>query len=180
MSEDHKGDNSSPAGGMRLTVLLGVLILAILALVYDYKVARPAIETAYAQVDKMTDQHNRSTLRRPVWNDDVQKILGRAPISVTTHPPYVVETYRFSSGLPFRNHEYYAVYLNGHANSAGKLVFVKQFMFELPDDELRLPLATPRLDADGPLSAEEVASILPAGAKAAPNAGGQKKRPQSE
>ena len=146
-------------GNVRLVILFVLLAAAIGALFYDYKIARVAVESAYADVEKMNDSLNSSSERRPTTSSDIQKTLNRKPSTIVRHSPFTVETYHFASGVPFRSHKYFAVYLDGLGKSDGELVFVKQFKFELPDDELELPSGAMTGDD------EEISELIPKDAR---------------
>ena len=144
MSTQHSGSTSpsSPSsehqaapksGRNRSLLLLGVLVLLLVALWYDYKIARPQVETAYETVGKINEEYNSLPGKKYVTDKDVQQTLNRKPASVIQEGPYHVEVYSYRSGLPIRSHNYYAVY------SAGQpLIFLKHYKFELPMEELKV------------------------------------------
>lgn len=144
VSAPSQGSNAPappPTSNVRMIVLLTFLILAIGALFYDYKVARPAVEQAYAKIQALNEEMNSQATRKATTNVDVQNALGKRPALTETHGPYQVEVYHFSSGLPLRPHKYYAVYSNGLGDTAGALVLMKHYAFAIPEDDLLPPSA---------------------------------------
>jgi hypothetical protein len=122
----------SDAARKRSLVLLGILVLLLGALWYDYKIARPKVEFAYEAVGKVNSEYNAYAGKKYLTEKEVQTILNRQPASFIDHGTYHVEVYSWRSGLPIRSHNYYAVY------SAGTpLVFLKHYKYELPMEELR-------------------------------------------
>ncbi len=132
---------------LRLVILIGVLGLAVFALWYDYKVARPAVERAYDQVTLANNEINNAAEHRRMTSVDVQKVIGRAPDETFVSGDYTVEAYRWSAGMPleFRGlsagkspgvgrkmHTYFALY----RPDGPELAFVTHHKFELDEDEL--------------------------------------------
>lgn len=116
----------------RTLVLLVGLGLALFALWYDKKVARPAVEAAYNTIETYNDEVNTSAGRVYLTEKEIQQKLNREPSKSYSDGDYFVEEYRWVSGLPFRSHTYYAVY-----GAGTPLVFLKHFKYELPPDELK-------------------------------------------
>ena len=131
----------------RLCLLVSLLALALFALYYDYKVARPAVEKAYEQVASLNSQINNAAEHRRMKNTDVQEALGRTPNETFQSGIYTVEAYRWSAGMPLefrglsggespgigrKTHDYYAVYRRDGAD----FVFSTHFKFDLDHDEL--------------------------------------------
>ncbi len=158
--------NSGP--NVRLLLLLGALAIAISALLYDYTVARVKVDDAYNRIAKLNDDLNFSSEKRAMTSGDIQQTLGRKPDSLVDHSPYKVEEYGYRSGLLIPKHKYYAVYMEGAGKSEGKLLFVKQFKFVLPPEELTV--AQPNLDDAGDSSAPE--GMMSGAAPGAPPGGG--------
>ncbi|MGE0755752.1 MAG: hypothetical protein AB7F89_01080 [Pirellulaceae bacterium] len=112
-------------------MLFALLGLALFALWYDYKVARPAVEAAYDTIEKYNGEVNTTAGRAYVTEKEIQEKLGRAPDNTFTEGPYHIEEYNWRAGIPIRTHKYYAVYSDGTP-----LIFLKHFKFELPPEEL--------------------------------------------
>ena len=139
-------ESTSVTRNMRVVVLFAVLALMLVALWYDHKVARPSVERAWADVAALNDEINADSGNRITTSADIQKKLSRQPAKVLkSHPPYVIEVYSWMAGLPFRTHNYYAVY----TPAGGQLRFVTHFMYELPPGELERRDARPARQSRG-------------------------------
>ena len=95
----------------RLILLLLVFGVALAGLLYDYTIARPALQ----QADQTMQGLLEGTIKDPnndggVTESEVQELLGRAPSSVTLLDSGKMETYSWRSGLPFRTYSLYVVY----------------------------------------------------------------------
>lgn len=127
---------TAPSSNTRFIVLLVVFGLMLGALWYDRKVARPAVEDAYARIAKLNNKINGSSGKAYMTDKEVHDELKRKPIDQFKTGPYLVEVYGWRAGLPLKTHKYYAVYGNGKP-----LVFLKHYMNELDMKELEdLPL----------------------------------------
>jgi hypothetical protein len=113
---------------IRLVILFSLLGLMVVALAYDYKVARPSVTAAEATVADLNREVNAFGGTKAMTNIDVQKALNRKPTRTFTVGSYQVEQYSWRSGLLFRSHNYYAVY----RSIAGKLLFQMHFPYVLP------------------------------------------------
>lgn len=131
----------------RLFFLIGLLALALFALWYDYKVARPAVEQAYERIAATNDEINSAAEHRRMTSVDVQTVLNRSPNATFVSGHYTVEAYRWRAGMPIefrgfngndspgiglKTHDYYAVY----RKDGPELAFVTHFKFDLDADEL--------------------------------------------
>ena len=131
-------DNVSPAPpqdpgrNLRLITLLTVLGLLLFAVWYDYKIARPGVDEAFEIVGNINHRINRSPSMPAMRSQDVQQALGFTPNYTIKKGPYVIEVYAWTAGLPFRSHDYYAVYKGLGTNP----VFMRHYKFLLPMDEL--------------------------------------------
>ncbi|MDA1050435.1 MAG: EF-hand domain-containing protein [Planctomycetota bacterium] len=134
-------------GKKRLFLLVGLLALALFALWYDYKVARPAVDKAYDQIAALNEEINAAIEHRRMTSVDVQNALGRKPSETFVTGRYTVEAYRWSAGMPIeirglsgdespgiglKTHDYYAVY----RKDGSELAFATHFKFDLETDEL--------------------------------------------
>jgi len=131
----------------RLVLLLGLLGLMLFALWYDYNVARLNVERSYKRVGELNARINAGGNFKVTTSADVRQTLGRTPSRVYVEGPFTVEAYGWMAGWPIgvrdletsptigvRCHEYYAVYQGSGPNA----LFLKQFMFGIPADELQL------------------------------------------
>lgn len=98
-----------PASGspLRLIVLLGILIVAIGALGYDYYVAAPQCAEGDKNIHAMVEERNKQGVKDAalVTSPDVQKVLGRAPTLTKENDKdnYTVEYYCFWGNVPLLN-----------------------------------------------------------------------------
>jgi hypothetical protein len=118
------------SSSLRMIILFAVLILMLLALGYDYRVARPKVDEAEAAVEKLNKQINESAEARVMSNVDVQEALNRKPSKTFTEGPYTVEQFSWMSGLPFRSYSYFALY----RPAGDELSFQMHFKHKLPPD----------------------------------------------
>jgi len=92
---------------VRLIVLLGLLVLAIGAFVYDYAGARPGVDAAEKKIGEFVDARNRMSVKdgARVTPDDIHKELGMRPTWVDKHDKdqYEVEYYCWWGQVPFFN-----------------------------------------------------------------------------
>ena len=96
--------NSGPTSGspVRLIVLIGVLLLAVGGLAYDFFVAGPQSEKAYDDILKMYDAKNEKAINDGgiVKSDDVKQIVGFAPTYTQREKDYTVEWYCWWGKIP--------------------------------------------------------------------------------
>ncbi|HUG67728.1 MAG TPA: EF-hand domain-containing protein [Pirellulaceae bacterium] len=131
----------------RLFLLVGLLALALFALWYDYKVARPAVEQAYERIAATNEEINSASEHRRMTNVDVQSVLRRTPSDTFVSGKFTVEAYRWNAGMPIefrglsgdespgiglKTHNYYAVY----RKDGPELAFVTHYKFDLDSDDL--------------------------------------------
>jgi len=115
-------------GNWRFKILLFLFGLTLFALWYDYRVARVKVETAYEKILALnTTSVNAGVGNAAMTNLDVQETLGCLPSETYPEGLYTVEVYRWTAGLPFKTHNYYAVYLKGRTGN--KLFFNTHFKF---------------------------------------------------
>ena len=110
MTDSSKQDAKAGTSNVRQFVLIGLLVLLVIALVYDYKVVRPSVDAAYDQIAEESMLKNmRST--EVFTNADVQQLLDKTPSRTFEEPNgNFVEVYSWRSGLPIRTHDLFAVY----------------------------------------------------------------------
>jgi len=93
-------------------VLFAVLALLLVMLGYDRFVARANHEAAYKTLNEMLDETENAEAgdEKIYTRDDVHEKLGREPISEEEGANYVLEHYRWRSGLLFRTYDLYVSY----------------------------------------------------------------------
>ena len=130
-----------PGRNLRLITLLTILGLLLFAVWYDYKIARPGVDNAFDIVGHINHRINRSPSMPAMRSTDVQQALGFTPSYTINKGSYVIEVYAWTAGLPFRSHDYYAVYKGQGTNP----IFMRHYKFLLPIDELNPRLSGPQL-----------------------------------
>lgn len=99
-----------PTNNLRRNLLLAVLALLTVGLLYDFAVARPAVEEAYAVLTKTNAEFNIARRHRAMGVADVRDLIGREPSRTFEDRELHVEVYSWRSGLPFRTHDLFVVY----------------------------------------------------------------------
>ncbi len=97
------------SGALRKGILYGLLTLMLLALAYDYGVARPAVSDAYDKIMEANERTNSKT-SDVFTKSQVTELLGQEPAESFREGGSLVEVYAFRGGLPFKPHKLYAVY----------------------------------------------------------------------
>ncbi len=118
---------------IRLGLLFGVLALMLFAWWYDWKVARVRVESAFESVEALNKQQNAAA-SGATTSVEVQETLHRKPSRTMKVGEYDVEVYSWIAGLPFRTHDYFAVY----SQVNGKSILATHFKFTLPKEELQV------------------------------------------
>ena len=90
-------------------LLFVVLALLIAALAYDYGVARPAVEEAYAMIDEKSVEFDNDP-DRVLTRGTIGDLLGRPADETTENGTSTVDVYRWTSGLLFKTHNLYVSY----------------------------------------------------------------------
>lgn len=126
-------DSAAPAtappksSNLRLFILLGLLVVAIGLLIFDYKVAAPALEDANAKIEKLVEERNKQAVQSKnnaeagadlVRASDIQQAIGRAPSSVQEFDDYTIEAYAFGGLWPvWKRHYITVLYVGGDEKS---------------------------------------------------------------
>lgn len=133
----------SKASSFVLYVLLAVMLAA---LAYDYGVARPAVEKAYALVDEKAAEYDNDP-DKSLGREEVAELLGRPADDTFDNGTSTVDVYQWRSGLLFRNHDLYVSYKNVGGNDV--FFRLEKFGFETEVPSGEAPIETsPPLDAD--------------------------------
>ncbi len=155
-----------------LLVLLVILGLGVAGLVYDRRVARPGVEKAYDDLVALVEKTNRS-VTESVNPEDVQAVVGRAPVSSFDEGDDFIEVFAWRSGLPIRTHKLYAVYTEQHGEKV--LYRHAKYKYEKKGDVIAIPdLKTIEVDPEADTSGEgdDVAAAGGAGGEEASAGGG--------
>ncbi len=150
----------------RLVILLGLFGLVLFAFGWDFLIARPGVERAYAKVEEANIAMNTSVQRAALTNTDVEQLLGRAPSETFQKYGKTIEVYTWQAGIPLefngsedrspgigrKTYDYYAVY----EQRGPDLLFQTHFKFKLDSLALEMPItvATGEGDAEGEMDAE--------------------------
>lgn len=102
--------SSAPTGGLRRNILLAVLALLTVGLIYDFAVARPAVEQAYTTLAEKNAEFNAARKHEAMGEADVWDLLGREPSRSFQDGTVHVEVYSWRAGLPWRTHDLFVVY----------------------------------------------------------------------
>jgi hypothetical protein len=99
---------------IRLVVLLLIFGVALVGLLYDYCVARPAHHRATQTIfGLLTGTTADPDGDGAITDDEVQSIMGCKPSKIEMLRDGKIEVYSWRSGLPYRCYDLYVVYL-GH------------------------------------------------------------------
>lgn len=137
----------------RLIVLLGLLAVAIGALVYDFAKAQPTNDAADLKIHEFVDKSNRQSVKdgTRVTSAEIQKLLGMKPTRTEKHPEdrYDVEYYCQWGGVPglqMRRHYLAVVYVGDEPKH-----YTSHYKNELPPIEALPIQQTPAEGTDGPV-----------------------------
>ena len=139
-----------PASGsaLRLLILLGVLLLVVGALAYDYLVLKPSWQKGYDDIQALVDQRNKQGVKQGtlVTSADVQKVLGFAPTWTFENDKegYTIEHYCYWGKVPLlsRRRRFIAVVYTGNKPRH----FSSHYQEEPPAEAL--PITQPPAAAD--------------------------------
>jgi hypothetical protein len=147
----------------RLIVLLGILALAIGALVYDFTYAKPGSEATRKKIDDFVDARNRMSVvdSKLVTPDDIHKEIGMMPTWVDKHPEdqYQIEYYCWWGSVPVLNmrRHFLAVIYTGPEPGHFSSMYANTIP---PRDALPLPEEPATADS-GPLPPLETSDAKP-------------------
>ncbi|MGI8978292.1 MAG: hypothetical protein ACR2FY_03610 [Pirellulaceae bacterium] len=151
-SSGHAPPSARPAPSpLRLTILLGVLVVVAGALLYDRVIAPPRVKAADDKLHETILKHNELALKPSItkagengvsaaageaggmlYSEDIQKILGMAPTKVEKTEFYTIEHYRWWGWIP-RNGNFITVLYTGNPE---KRHYSTHCANRMPEDEL--------------------------------------------
>ncbi len=145
------------SGSTRKLILFGVLGVLLVALAYDYRVARAGVESAYDKIIASSEKTNASKTDS-LSQQDIQALVGRPPTETFQEGDDLVEVYSWRSGLPIRTYKLYAFYRpqgDGH-------VFYRhaKYQYESKSDVMAISVPT-MVEVDLEAIAEEDAMANP-------------------
>ncbi|MBM4004567.1 MAG: hypothetical protein FJ295_15010 [Planctomycetes bacterium] len=95
----------------RQFVLLGVFVILLGALAYDFLWARPAVHQAYLAVNALVEKQAKTAVGKDLIGPaEVRQTVGRAHSSKRTEGTSTIETYEWRAGMPLRTYKLYVVY----------------------------------------------------------------------
>ncbi|MFN0021560.1 MAG: hypothetical protein ACKVP0_25185 [Pirellulaceae bacterium] len=169
---DHAKPHAHPSPSpLRLTILLGVLVVISGALLYDKVIAPPRVKAANEKLHETIQKHNAFSLKPDqkekgetkgakaagmLYSADIQEILGMAPTKVEKHELYTIEHYCWWGWIP-RNGNYISVLYLG---SSDKPHYSTHYVNMLPEDGVIPGKLKPAPSEE----TAEVSSNTPAGA----------------
>lgn len=129
-------------------MLLGLLAVAIGALVFDFAMAKPTNDSADEKIHKYVDESNRQSVKSGtrVTSAEIQKLLGTKPTWIEKHPDerYDVEYYCQWGQVPLlnlRRHYLTVVYVGDEPRH-----YTSHYKNELPPIEaLPIQQSTPEI-----------------------------------
>jgi len=158
----HERPPTSPSSGkstvLRQLALFILLIVLIGAFAYDRKMARPAAELAYENIENAVNERTASPLP-PLNSDDIRAIVGKDPAYKKMGPNKYVEKYAWTAGLPWKQYWIWVAYSPLEEKSIKdnkKPIFDLHFLNEELPIEADPDYVSPRIDAPPP--AEPVAA----------------------
>jgi hypothetical protein len=140
---------------LRVGILLGVLVLVVGLMGYDFMIAKPATEQAYKDVEQLSNERNAKGVTKEGKIDaqllkpaDIQAKLNKKPSSTKQEKDYYVEYYWWG-GMPHRNYISVLYYGTGE-----NLRFNTHYQNAAPNPEdlpnAKLPEGPPTVSNDAP------------------------------
>ena len=117
-------DKKKESGAARSIVLYGVLALMLIALGYDYMVARPSVSQAYDKISKASVEANKAG-NDFLSNLEVRELLGKEPAETFDDGNQKVEVFHYMGGLVVKPHKLFTVY----RKSGDELMFSRHAKF---------------------------------------------------
>lgn len=126
----------SKFASVRQRILLIILGLAVVALIWEYAVARPQSEKAWAKVDELQTKNYSSGGEVTNTNETVRETIGKTASARTEAENEVTEIYRWRRGLPVWAYEIHVVYSK---TEDGQLLLKCAHLNSDPKDVLQTP-----------------------------------------
>ncbi|MCC9599448.1 hypothetical protein LOC67_02665 [Stieleria sp. JC731] len=173
MSEQSNTESAKQSNPARSAILYVVLALMVVALIYDYKVARPAVSADYDKVTEASTAANR-VANDFLTNMEVRELLGKEPNETFEDGPETVEVFKYMGGLIVKPHRLYVVY----RKSGDELMFSRHSKFAYDESSAVGPTEAVVIvnedgdDEDAQYDAESGGGAAPAGPPAGGGSGG--------
>ncbi|MDM4015790.1 hypothetical protein [Roseiconus lacunae] len=162
---------SNPARSAILYVLLGLMVVA---LIYDYRVARPAVSADYDKVAEASMEANR-VANDFLTNTEVRELLGKEPTETFDDGPETVEVYHYTGGLIIKPHKLYTVY----RKSGDELMFSRHSKFAYDESQSVGPTESVIITAEDSASEDAIYDSEEGGGTPAASSGDSGSGPQS-
>jgi len=98
------------AARKRQTVLFIILILGLISMFWEFRVAKPKHEQAWEAIQKMIATNYSKAGEVTNTNEDVEKLLGKAPAGTIPKEYQAVEIYKWRRGLPVMAYTIHVLY----------------------------------------------------------------------
>ena len=102
------------ASTIRQIVLVGILLVGLAALGYDRKMARPAAESAHANLETRIDKAKAKNKR--IDKEAAEKFLGKKSSKIRKGEHYQWARYTWMAGVPWRSYDVWVVYEPGQGD----------------------------------------------------------------
>ena len=112
MVNEQDEKSSGSAARVRQTILLAVLALAVVALVYEFGVARPKSLAAWDAINKLIKSNYDQPGEVKNTNETVQAAVGKPPARTTDEGNQRVEIYEWRRGIPILAYSFRVTYDN--------------------------------------------------------------------
>ena len=114
MVDEQDPKSSTSASHVRQTILLALLALAVVALVYEYGVARPKSLAAWDAVSELLNSNYDQPGEVTNTNETVQAAIGKPPARTRTEDEGKkrVEIYEWRRGIPILVYSFLVFYDN--------------------------------------------------------------------
>ena len=141
-SENGSADQATPGpsstGRNRQTVLFVILVLGIIALIWEFRIARPNHEQAWDAVEKMLESNYSAAGEVSNTNEDVKQLIGKSPAQTIPKDYHAIEVYKWRRGLPILAYTVQVLY---QKKTDGRLLLVNaKLNEEFTDEDLNLAI----------------------------------------
>ena len=112
MVDEQDPKSSASTSYVRQTILLALLALAVVALVYEYGVARPKSLAAWDAVSELLNSNYDQPGEVTNTNETVQAAIGKPPARTEDEGEKRVEIYEWRRGIPILAYSFRVTYDN--------------------------------------------------------------------
>ena len=101
---------SGSVARIRQLILLALLALAVVALIFEFAVARPSALTAWDKVDQLLQDNYSKPGQVDNTSETVQQQIGKPPTRSSTEGKQLIEVYEWRRGIPFLTYSFSVTY----------------------------------------------------------------------